>query len=657
VFSCTDASFARPGADDGRTGGVTEAARPQRLAYGSGSAQTGNAPEGTPRVSVLMPTFDHAPFIRRAIESLRAQTLTDWELVIVDDGSSDAMHEVTRPDRTDPRCSYHRSEENRGLGAALNLALAHARAPYVAYLPSDDLYYPAHLAALVALLERDPDAVLAYSGVRHHGHSQDAGQIDGLALQLVQVVHRRTGDRWIERDEVVTDDLERMFWSRLRPRGRFTASGDPTCEWVDHPQQRHKLIRESLGGGVNRYRGYYQVRQPLRFQSSEGDPLDEAALYRQFRARPAPVPGPDRLKILIVGELAFNPERILALEERGHQLYGLWTPDGIGFNTVGPLPFGHVEDLPRSGWREAVRRIRPDVIYALLNWHAVPFAHEVLLGTPGVPFVWHFKESPFACLERGLWPQLVDLHTRSDGQVYISPEMQDWFETALPGQVVHDRTLVLDGDLPKREWFTHDRRPRLSRASGEIHTVVAGRPFGIHPDTMGELARAGIHMHFYGPTWGPWWRDWIARTRCVASGHLHLHPTARQPDWVPELSQYDAGWLHLFESRNGGDVRRANWDDLNYPARLSTLIAAGLPLIQPDHGDAVVATAALVRRLQIGVTFRDFERLRAQLADEQLVAPVRENVWRQREQFTFDHHVDRLVAFFRRVIATRARGR
>jgi hypothetical protein len=618
----------------------------------------GNAARGGGlRVSVLMPTFNGAPFIRRALASLRAQTLTDWELVIIDDGSSDGTDTVARPSLADPRCSYHRTEENRGLGAALNLALEHARAPYVAYLPSDDLYYPTHLAALVALLERERDAVLAFAGARHHGHSDVAGQIAGFPLQLVQVLHRRTADRWIERDELVTDDLERMFWARLRRRGTSVAAGAVTCEWVDHPEQRHKIIRESLGGGVNRYRRRYRIARPLRFQSSEGDLLDEGALYRPFRERPDTPAAPDGLKILIVGELAFNPERILALEERGHRLYGLWTPDGVGFNTVGPLPFGHVADLPQVGWREAVRRVRPDVIYALLNWQAVPFAHQVLTDTRGIPFVWHFKESPFACLERGMWPQLVDLHTRSDGQVYTSPEMQDWFETVLPGQVRHDRALVLDGDLPKRDWFTADRRPRLSEADGEVHTVVTGRPFGIHPDTMGALARAGIHMHFYGPTWGDWWRDWIARTRRAAPDHLHLHPSVRQGEWVSELSRYDAGWLHLFGSRNGGDLRRANWDDLNYPARLGTLIAAGLPLIQPDHGAAIVATQALARRLAIGVSFADIAELRGRLADAPAMARLRDNVWRQRDLFTFDAHADRLIAFFRHVIANAAATR
>jgi hypothetical protein len=90
---------------------------------------------------------------------------------------------------------------------------------------------------------------------------------------------------------------------------------------------------------------------------------------------------------LLVGELAFNPERVLALEERGHRLYGLWTADGLGDNAVGPLPFGHVEDLPRHNWQDAIRRLRPDISYGLLGWRAVPFAHAVLDADLDVLFV------------------------------------------------------------------------------------------------------------------------------------------------------------------------------------------------------------------------------------------------------------------------------
>jgi hypothetical protein len=131
-------------------------------------------------------------------------------------------------------------------------------------------------------------------------------------------------------------------------------------------------------------------------------------------------PAPDGLKILLVGELAYNVERILALEERGHRLYGLWMPNPDWWNTVGPLPFGQVQDIAYENWVDEVKRIRPDVIYALLDWKAVPFVHEVPRRNPGIPFVWHFKEGPFICLEHGWWDKLVELYIRSDGQIYVS---------------------------------------------------------------------------------------------------------------------------------------------------------------------------------------------------------------------------------------------
>ena len=60
-------------------------------------------------------------------------------------------------------------------------------------------------------------------------------------------------------------------------------------------------------------------------------------------------------------------------------------PDPYWYNYVGPLPFGHVHDLDFAIWQEDVRRIQPDVIYALLNWQAVPFVHSVLGQNPGIP--------------------------------------------------------------------------------------------------------------------------------------------------------------------------------------------------------------------------------------------------------------------------------
>jgi hypothetical protein len=120
---------------------------------------------------------------------------------------------------------------------------------------------------------------------------------------------------------------------------------------------------------------------------------------------------------------------------------------------------------------------------------------------------------------------------------------------------------------------------------------------------------------------------------------------------VEEFSRYDAGWLHTFASRNGGDLRRADWDDLNVPARLTTLVAAGVPLLQRDNTGSVVATQELARERGIGLFFTDIPDLARQLHDRERLARIRERVWAQRLDFSFDAHADALVDFFRKVIA------
>jgi hypothetical protein len=608
-----------------------------------------------PRVSILMPTHDQAAFMGRALASAQAQTMRDWELLVIDDASPDHTPAVVLPFLADPRIRYVRRPENGGVGAALNDGLDQATAPLVAYLPSDDVWYPDHLATAIELLDADPAAVMAVAGVRHHYNRETLDTVDGWP-QLVQVVHRRVDERWIDRRRLVSDDLDRLYWRRLRRHGVERATGRVTAEWVDHPGQLTKLIREPVGG-INPFRARYRIDHPLRFRTSVGDPIDEVARYRAFRDRPTTKPAPDGLRILLVGELSYNAERVLALEERGHRLWGLWTPAPYWYTTVGPVPFGHVAELPVHG-RDvagAIRRLGPDVVYGLLNWQAVPFVAEIRRLVPEVPFVWHFKEGPFICRERGTWPELLELTSRADGVVHTSREVGAWFETFLPGANDPDRSLVLDGDLPKADWFTGaSRSPRLSDVDGEVHTVVPGRPIGLHPEDVAALAARRIHLHFHGRFTHGQWREWIDRTRRHARGYLHLHPTVGPERWVEAFSRYDAGWLHVFRSRNEGDLSRADWDDLNLPARMATLAAAGVPMLQRANSGSIVATRALTEQLGVGVLFEDWDDLAAQLADGTLVAARQDAVERHAATFTFDAHAERLVAFFRHVIDRRA---
>jgi hypothetical protein len=609
-------------------------------------------PGSTPRVTVILPTHDREPFLRRALDSLIAQRFGDWELRAIDDGSTDGTAAILETAAvSDDRVHVHRHPTNAGLGAALDTGLAVAAGDLVAYLPDDDVWYPEHLETLVATLDARPDAVLAYAGVRHHYDRQALEPLPADGLQLVQLLHRRVpGFRWQTRDELVTDSLAWMGLDGLASHGRFVPTGTVTCEWVDHPGQGHRLLREPKGG-IAPYRRRYRVARPLRFHSTTGDLIDEVARYARYRdpGRPAPTPRSDGLRILLVGELAYNADRILALEEAGHRLFGLWMPDPYWYNTVGPLPFGHVQDATSEDPAEAIRETRPDVIYALLNWQAVPFAARVLRANPGVPFVWHFKEGPFVSLEHGDWADLVALTSGADGVIHTSEEMRSWFGTVVPGSDDPERTLVLDGDLPKADWFDVPLPPRGPFADEGIHTVVPGRPIGLHPEDVAALAAEDVHLHFYGDFTQGQWREWIDRTRPMAPDHLPLHATVGQERWVEELGRYDAGWLHVVESRNGGELRRATWDDLNLPARMSTLAAAGLPMLQRANGGHIVATQTWATRTGTGIMFTDWRDAADRLRRERREGTVRQAVLAHRQELTFDAHVPRLVSFFRRV--------
>ena len=149
-------------------------------------------PSSQPRVSVLVPTYEQAHFIARALASLQAQTLDAWEAVVVDDGARDATAAVVAPFLDDARIRYVALDANGGLGRALNVALDATTAPLVAYLPADDVFYPRHLEMLAAALGAAPEVVLAVSGVRWRYNREAEGPVPGEGLQLVQAMHRRT---------------------------------------------------------------------------------------------------------------------------------------------------------------------------------------------------------------------------------------------------------------------------------------------------------------------------------------------------------------------------------------------------------------------------------------------------------------------------------
>lgn len=203
------------------------------------------------RASVVVPSFNHAPFVEATLRSIRNQTLVPAKLLVIDDGSTDnspAIIEQVLRDCTFP-CEFI-ARENRGLSATLNEGFARTSGDYFAYLGSDDLWLPGFLEARVALLESRPKAVLAYG---HSYYIDDenriidstadwANYVDGDVRQMLlktiapmspTVVYRRHAlEREAWNEESRLEDYE--LYLRLSEEGEFAFDPQLLSAWRRH---------------------------------------------------------------------------------------------------------------------------------------------------------------------------------------------------------------------------------------------------------------------------------------------------------------------------------------------------------------------------------------------------------------------------------------
>ena len=121
-----------------------------------------------PTVSVFLPTYNRAYIVKKAIESILNQTFKDFELLVVDDASTDNTKEIV-DSFDDSRIRYIRKPENKGLTAGHNTAIREARGIYMATLGSDDVWFPQMLEKTVAVLSSaPPDVGIAYARLKKH---------------------------------------------------------------------------------------------------------------------------------------------------------------------------------------------------------------------------------------------------------------------------------------------------------------------------------------------------------------------------------------------------------------------------------------------------------------------------------------------------------
>lgn len=128
------------------------------------------------KVSVIIPSYKGADYIRHTLESVIQQTYQNWEAIVVEDGSDDGTkficENLTR-EHPDKKLFYFRHDKNQGVGPARNTAMAHATADYYAFLDCDDYWRPEYLEVMMKQIEQE-NADIAYSSVQWFDHVTNA---------------------------------------------------------------------------------------------------------------------------------------------------------------------------------------------------------------------------------------------------------------------------------------------------------------------------------------------------------------------------------------------------------------------------------------------------------------------------------------------------
>lgn len=144
----------------------------------------------TPRFSIVIPAYNHAAYIAQALDSVQGQTCADWELIVIDDASTDTTWAIieSHPLAADSRCRCLRHEANRGAHATLNEGIALARGEWVAILNSDDYFQPERLAVALAALQAEPEVAAVVSDYAYvDAAGQEVAAAASLAVDFPQV--------------------------------------------------------------------------------------------------------------------------------------------------------------------------------------------------------------------------------------------------------------------------------------------------------------------------------------------------------------------------------------------------------------------------------------------------------------------------------------
>lgn len=173
---------------------------------------------GDSLVSVIMPTYNRPSLTAEAIKSVQNQRYPNWELLVVDDGSTDDTQSVLATFSHDPRIQIL-FQPNRGQAAARNLGLKHARGDWIAFLDSDDLWLPQKLEAQMSFISSHTEIDVLYGDL-------ELIDFDGNRMDERPTIGRYSGEVWrhLLRDNFVPFSTAVVRTQRLRAIDGFNES-------------------------------------------------------------------------------------------------------------------------------------------------------------------------------------------------------------------------------------------------------------------------------------------------------------------------------------------------------------------------------------------------------------------------------------------------
>ena len=303
-----------------------------------------------PKVSVIIPSYGHAKYLRECLDSVLAQTFQDWEVVLVDDQGPDDSLEIARS-YADPRIHVHSNERNLGTYGTQNRCLDLATGEYVAVLNSDDYWKPEKLERQLAMFDAHPECAFCYtmgnlteddqterSGLEHHA-DLPREPVQFLAPWLVKenrvlassVMFRRGTARF---DPSLRYSGDHVALLHLVQQGPAAYVDEPLVVWRQHETNSYKDRLKHIGEEIRIREAVLQDLSRWRAASRDQELLTRNLALCAILLHSAYILCGDKVKAgkALETALAIDPDNSQAKKRKSFA----WLPLGIQRTRICP---------------------------------------------------------------------------------------------------------------------------------------------------------------------------------------------------------------------------------------------------------------------------------------------------------------------------------